>query len=161
MAWTTPRTWVTNELVTASIMNTHVRDNLNALFSPLSDGWTGAVSDNPASTSFADVDATNLSLSITPVGDTILIGYVGFVTFSAGTSGTIALDVDINGTRVSGDAAGLTQASADNAPDNASFTWRETGLTPGVALTAKLQFRELATNDVTLESRGFWVAEVT
>ncbi len=29
MAWTTPRTWVTNELVTAAIMNTHVRDNLN------------------------------------------------------------------------------------------------------------------------------------
>lgn len=27
MAWTTPRTWVTSEVVTASIMNTHVRDN--------------------------------------------------------------------------------------------------------------------------------------
>ena len=31
MAWTTPRTWTDTELVTASIMNTHVRDNLNAL----------------------------------------------------------------------------------------------------------------------------------
>ena len=29
MAWTTPRTWTTGELVTASIMNVHVRDNLN------------------------------------------------------------------------------------------------------------------------------------
>lgn len=28
MAWTAPRTWVTSELVTAAIMNTHVRDNL-------------------------------------------------------------------------------------------------------------------------------------
>lgn len=28
MAWTTPRTWVTNETVTAAIMNAHVRDNL-------------------------------------------------------------------------------------------------------------------------------------
>lgn len=28
MAWTTPRTWTTSELVTASILNTHVRDNL-------------------------------------------------------------------------------------------------------------------------------------
>ena len=27
-AWTAPRTWVAGELVTASIMNTHVRDNL-------------------------------------------------------------------------------------------------------------------------------------
>lgn len=32
MAWTTPRTWVTSEIVTASQLNTHVRDNLNAVF---------------------------------------------------------------------------------------------------------------------------------
>ena len=31
MAWTTPRTWVAGELVTAAMMNAHVRDNLNAL----------------------------------------------------------------------------------------------------------------------------------
>lgn len=29
MAWTTPRTWAAGELVTASMMNAHVRDNLN------------------------------------------------------------------------------------------------------------------------------------
>lgn len=32
MAWTTPRTWVPGETVTASIMNAHVRDNLQALY---------------------------------------------------------------------------------------------------------------------------------
>jgi len=31
MAWTSPRTWVTGELVTASILNTYVRDNQDAL----------------------------------------------------------------------------------------------------------------------------------
>lgn len=31
MAWTTPRTWTPGEIVTASIMNTHVRDNLDDL----------------------------------------------------------------------------------------------------------------------------------
>lgn len=31
MAWTAPRTWVTSETVTSTIMNTHVRDNLNWL----------------------------------------------------------------------------------------------------------------------------------
>ena len=31
MAWTTPRTWVDGELVTAALMNTHLRDNLNAV----------------------------------------------------------------------------------------------------------------------------------
>lgn len=29
--WTTPRTWVTSELVSASLLNTHVRDNLDYL----------------------------------------------------------------------------------------------------------------------------------
>mgnify|MGYP003139871490 CR=1 FL=1 len=29
MAWTSPRTWVTGEIVTAALMNTHVRDNFN------------------------------------------------------------------------------------------------------------------------------------
>jgi len=37
MGWTAPRTWVTGEVVTAAIMNTHVRDNLNALEGYLDD----------------------------------------------------------------------------------------------------------------------------
>ena len=32
MAFTSPRTWVAGELVTASLLNTHLRDNLNALY---------------------------------------------------------------------------------------------------------------------------------
>jgi len=31
MAWTTPRTWVDEELIDATILNTHIRDNLNYL----------------------------------------------------------------------------------------------------------------------------------
>ena len=38
MSWTTPRTWVAGEVVTAAIMNTHVRDNLSALRSPVTFG---------------------------------------------------------------------------------------------------------------------------
>jgi hypothetical protein len=36
MAWTTPRTWVSGEIVTAALMNTHVRDNLTYLKNVLS-----------------------------------------------------------------------------------------------------------------------------
>lgn len=36
MGWTSPRTWVTGETPTATIFNTHVRDNLKAL----GDAWT-------------------------------------------------------------------------------------------------------------------------
>jgi hypothetical protein len=31
MAWTAPRTWIAGEVVTASLMNTHVRDNFKAI----------------------------------------------------------------------------------------------------------------------------------
>ena len=33
MAWVVPRTWTTGELITAAIMNLHVRDNLSYLYS--------------------------------------------------------------------------------------------------------------------------------
>lgn len=35
MAWTAPRTWVAAETVTASLMNTHIRDNELALLGGL------------------------------------------------------------------------------------------------------------------------------
>lgn len=42
MAWTLPRTWVTGELVTASIGNLHWRDNLLALGTPFSQAVSNA-----------------------------------------------------------------------------------------------------------------------
>lgn len=40
MAWTSPKTWVTNALVTAAELNTHLRDNLLVLKSIVSDQGT-------------------------------------------------------------------------------------------------------------------------
>src|SRR3954447_19578174 len=39
MTWTAPRTWVAGEVVTAALLNTHVRDNLKAIGDP----WTSYV----------------------------------------------------------------------------------------------------------------------
>ena len=41
MAWTTPRTWVAGETVTANLLNIHLRDNLNALLgvTAVNDTW--------------------------------------------------------------------------------------------------------------------------
>ena len=52
MAWTTPRTWVSGEIVTAAIMNQHVRDNLGYLH-----GDAGTIS------LAALVDATTLAVA--------------------------------------------------------------------------------------------------
>ena len=45
MAWTAPRTWVANEVVTAALMNTHVRDNLLVLSVHAHDGSAGEGND--------------------------------------------------------------------------------------------------------------------
>jgi hypothetical protein len=39
MTWTSPRTWVTSEVLTAALLNTHLRDNLLELNSTAS-AWT-------------------------------------------------------------------------------------------------------------------------
>lgn len=39
MAWTTPRTWVAGEVVTAANLNTHLRDNMLAVY-PSTPTWT-------------------------------------------------------------------------------------------------------------------------
>lgn len=44
MAWTTPRTWIPYELVTDTMLNVHVRDNLNALSRPVAQMISGTVS---------------------------------------------------------------------------------------------------------------------
>ena len=41
MAWTTPRTWADGEIPTAALMNTHVRDNLNAVSTHTHSGAAG------------------------------------------------------------------------------------------------------------------------
>jgi hypothetical protein len=42
MTWTTPRTWVAGETVTAALLNTHVRDNLNMVVQSATSG-AGAI----------------------------------------------------------------------------------------------------------------------
>ena len=51
MAWSTPRDWTANELVTHTIMNTHIRDQFNALTLHTHSGAAG-----DGASSLADVD---------------------------------------------------------------------------------------------------------
>ena len=41
MAWTTPRTWADGEIPTAALMNTHIKDNLNAVSTHTHSGAAG------------------------------------------------------------------------------------------------------------------------
>jgi hypothetical protein len=55
MAWTTPRTWTIAEFVTKSILDTHIRDNLNALRCPTVHVGMSAAQNHTASGSYQTV----------------------------------------------------------------------------------------------------------
>ena len=73
MAWTTPRTWVTNELVTAAMLNTHIRDNLNYLLNPNGFFTSSTGTFTTSSATPVTVNAA-LSTTITTYGGDILLG---------------------------------------------------------------------------------------
>lgn len=79
MAWTTPITFVTGDPLTAAELNANVRDNTQALKSPPTDSYIARQGTDytTASAAFVDVDATNLSLTITTTGGDVLIGFYG------------------------------------------------------------------------------------
>lgn len=162
MAWTTPKTWQTAELVTAALLNTHVRDNLNILAAPALTVVTyRAGSDYVAtSTSFADVDATNLAGSITLTFATRIRFTVALAATYAAVSGTYgAWDILVDGTTRVGNATyGLGQCTTVYGSGNFTTSGIITGLTAGAAHTFKLQFKETnAADTLTLLNTSHYI----
>lgn len=74
MTWTFPKTWFAGELVTADLLNTHLRDNLNALHArPKASYAANTCSYSTSSASMVNVDSTNLELSIDTTGGDVLV----------------------------------------------------------------------------------------
>lgn len=74
MTWTFPKTWFAGERVTAALLNTHLRDNLNALHvRPKAVYSNNACSYSTSSASMVNVDGTNLELSIDTTGGDVLV----------------------------------------------------------------------------------------
>ena len=141
MAFTAPRDWTADELVTATIMNTHVRDNQIALKSPPSDSYTwneGTDLSGLTSTSFADVDATNFALTIVTAGGDVFVWWQLTAIAAAGTL-AIFWDIDVDGTRDGGDD-GYSKQSIATVPFTHSGFRIITGLSAG-AHTFKLQYK--------------------
>lgn len=96
--WITPRDWSTDELVTAALLNMHLRDNLNALKSPPSQQMLydngGAYTTN--STMLVLIDGTNLVCTLTTHGGPVMVFFQG--TFQHTVGGMCSLDVQIDGT---------------------------------------------------------------
>lgn len=162
--WTTPKTW-TNEALTSSDMNTHLRDNLLALKSPPTDSYIcNEVSDYATvQTTFVDVDAANLALTITTTGGDVLISFHGHI---YANGGICSLDVDVDGTRI-GTNDGITNVYTAY-HQAVSFTRLLTGLAAGTH-TFTLQWKTSAGTATLYAGAGtanhdhhpqFWVREI-
>ena len=106
MAWTTPKTWVAGNTLTAAELNEQVRDNLTFLNSkPSADYVLDEASDyTTTSGTFVDIDSTNLSLSITTGGGDVLAWFTAICYPNTTNSPTHAnFDIDVDGSRIGGD----------------------------------------------------------
>lgn len=171
--YTTPKTW-TNEPLVYSDLNTHLRDNMEALKDPPSANYELNESSNysTTSTSFVDIDATagKLSLTITTNGGDVLVGFHGALAHSVPDN--IYFDIDVDGTRHAGDDGilGLAPyATFAGGRASVSFVRLITGLAAG-SHTFKLQWKTKTGTGTLLAGAGtsngdthpqFWVREVS
>ena len=86
MAWTAPRTWAVGEMVTHTLLNTHIKDNLLALSTHAHSGAAGAGSTtrgNLVKATYTDASAPSAPGS----GLTVLYAVSGRMHMRAGSSG--------------------------------------------------------------------------
>ena len=83
MAWTTPITWTVGQIIPAATLNTQIRDNLNYLNNYNIGGgkpasvikrYTAGADYTTTSTSFVDVDATNVIITLVLGGSKVAWG---------------------------------------------------------------------------------------
>jgi hypothetical protein len=138
MAWTQPKTW-SSEPLTSSDLNTHLRDNLEILKDPASGDYTlNEVSDyTTTSTTFVDVDATNLSATLTTNGGDVFVFFAPLV--ALGSSQIVFFDLDVDGTRLGGND-GIVATVPTGVGVAVPIIAMVTGLTAG-SHTIKLQWK--------------------
>lgn len=165
MAWTAPRTWVTSEIVTAAIMNSHVRDNLLET-APAKAAAAGGIiatsgansvvnrlivtdeiqtSETTTSTSYTDLATAGPDLVTLSTGTTALILITAYMANStAGAKCYAAVDVSGATSSSPSDQRSIRfESSAANDEARIGGAHLYTGLTPG-GNTFKLQYRVTA-----------------
>jgi hypothetical protein len=143
MPYTTPNTaWVAGDPALYTDFN-RIEGNIAALKSPPADSFKlDSANYTTTSTSFVDVDSTNLSFTITTAGgDSVVEVHFHATVINATISQKVFFDVDVDGVRHGGDD-GLIFVKQDASNDNypLAFTRRIEGLSAG-SHTFKLQWK--------------------
>lgn len=169
MAYTQPTTRNTGDSITASNWNTDLVDNLIAIKNPPTDSYVADENANwtSNSTSFVDVDGTDLSLTITTTGGDVFVGFHGNV---SGANIIVYFDVTMDGVRIGTDDGIIARfVTTSVANGNVSFTRLVTGVSAGTH-TFNLQWK-VSSGTATLYGGGatptadlhpqFWVREMS
>ena len=127
MAWTTPKTWVSEPLISVDL-NTHVRDNQNYLKSRIDTTAKQYIRTSgnyiTTSTSLVDIDPVDLVLMITTIGGDVRVTFVGHAT-GAGGDRTLSVGVDIDNIKYT------ILSETETGSANLSFSYIFTGLSAG------------------------------
>lgn len=135
-------TWTAGEQLTAAKFNTHLRDKFTALKVPA--GGYNKINEGTdyttTSTSFTDIDATDMALTVTTGGGDFEFHFSGCV-----VNGTVSartyFDVLVDGVAFAGDDGLLVVTSQSSAsPVNASFSIRIPSLS-AASHTFKVQWK--------------------
>jgi hypothetical protein len=148
MAWTSPRTWSTGELVTASIMNTHVRDNLNALKTPPKGKVT--LTGNVSTTSTSEVDLTGATTTFTTAGGAVMVFFTCTLSVAQGPVDESAqMYINIDGVDVFSQRVRLASGGsvADYKP--CTMTFASASLSAG-SHTVKIRWKSIGGAQVTV-----------
>ena len=104
--WATPKTWNDGDPLTGTNMNDELRDELIAVKTPAhAYGKVDEASNYSINTtSWTDVDTTNLAMTVVTSGGVIDVWFNANLYYVSGTGTTFAyLDIDVDGTRQGGD----------------------------------------------------------
>jgi len=140
MAWTAPRTWVTGEVVTAALLNTHIRDNQLELSTHVHNGVAGEGADDLTgldTLTFDDQSANPASVGIMQRNGTDLVYYSDEVVVLSGQAAAGVPSLRQLGTGATDAAAGNhSHTLSVNAQVTEGFTQTSTGSTVTKALSS-------------------------
>lgn len=141
-SWSTPKTWVASESLTSTNFNAELKDRLNAVKSPAHfKCYIDEAADyTTTSTTFVDIDATDLSATITTGGGKVALFFTGVV-YQSATTARVYLDITVDGTRLGLDD-GLTVTRVSSMPSHAGVSLSVlTGTLSAGSHTFKLQWK--------------------
>lgn len=155
MAWTSPRTWANGTVPGASDLNTEIRDNMTYLLGSRPIGQTIYVAGadyTTSSTTFVDVDAANVVLTITPQSSRIWVA-ANCTVVPSGAGSDMELDLIVGAVRVGHATHGLLRTNGTTGYP--FILGKITGLTPGALQTIKLQWRSLGAWTSTIKANAW------